>query len=297
MKKALALSAFFHILLLGGGLYTFSAYASKDIGYASVQVQLINGSALGTKPDAALLAASSALAEYTTPRTAPQTAESPQITPPPENLLPEKTKPAATPSKPSPKEAVHAPVKPQKQPTTQNTSPKQVSAQARADQTTGTTSSSQPASRKETQTGNTANPLPTSLASASPHSANAHGSQAVRHNAAQTTGQGSGQSAGQSTAKVSAQPFGQASGPAFMRYKEPAYPSAAKRQGIAGEVLLRLYITENGRAQNIEVIRAPHESLGQAATTALASAIFQPYTVNGKAAACWTEIQVLFELH
>lgn len=255
MKKALALSALLHTLLFGGGMYTFSAYASKTLPFTSVQVQLINLPA-GSDTGGFVSQPASTQVENTHPALTNGTPQLPEA-----SLI--KSNPSQTPAekpKPPVQEASPSPAKPQKQAVAPTISP-QLPAAAFS---------------------NTAREL--------------DNKQPALHSSLETSGQASDESL-QSTGKTSAQPFGQASGPAFARYKEPVYPPAAKRQGITGDVLLRLYITENGRAQNIEVIRSPHESLGQAAATALASATFQPYTVEGKAAACWTEIQVRFELH
>ncbi len=77
----------------------------------------------------------------------------------------------------------------------------------------------------------------------------------------------------------------------------PTYPSASKRLGESGRVLIRVEIDTVGRARQIQLIRSSGSSrLDQAAMDAVKAARFKPYTENGEPLIVWTTVPIVFEL-
>lgn len=77
----------------------------------------------------------------------------------------------------------------------------------------------------------------------------------------------------------------------------PTYPSASKRLGESGRVLIRVEIDTVGRARQIQLIRSSGSSrLDQAAMAAVKAARFKPYTENGEPLVVWTTVPIDFEL-
>ena len=91
-------------------------------------------------------------------------------------------------------------------------------------------------------------------------------------------------------------PFGGKNGPAFKDFVKPEYPAQARRQGIAGEVLLRILVSADGRVEQVEVRRSAHEALSRAAREAVLRSTFHPLRRNGTPAPCWTLLPVTFSL-
>ncbi len=90
--------------------------------------------------------------------------------------------------------------------------------------------------------------------------------------------------------------FGGTAGPSFLRFVRPDYPAAARRRGIEGLVILRVFINERGKAEKIEVVETVDERLSRAAVVSMERSVFVPYSPQGKPRSCWSRIPVRFRL-
>jgi TonB family protein len=75
----------------------------------------------------------------------------------------------------------------------------------------------------------------------------------------------------------------------------PAYPSAAKQQGVQGTVILDGVIDTEGHVQQLQVLAGP-PMLQQAAIDAVRQWVYTPYLLAGKPVEVETEINVVFAL-
>lgn len=88
-------------------------------------------------------------------------------------------------------------------------------------------------------------------------------------------------------------------GPSFNRTALASrirYPSLAKRQGIEGLVLLRLFISASGKVERIEVEEDPGYGLAQAAVKAFTGLQGEPALLRGKAVPVTLRYPVRFSL-
>lgn len=77
----------------------------------------------------------------------------------------------------------------------------------------------------------------------------------------------------------------------------PTYPSASRRLGESGRVLLRVEIDTVGRARQVQLTRSSGSNrLDEAAIAAVRAARFKPYTENGQPLVVWTTVPIDFEL-
>jgi protein TonB len=77
----------------------------------------------------------------------------------------------------------------------------------------------------------------------------------------------------------------------------PRYPAAARRRGIEGEVLVRVAVGLDGRAERVEVLRSSGSALlDKAAVEALERWRFEPAQAAGQPVAATVEIPVTFRL-
>lgn len=107
---------------------------------------------------------------------------------------------------------------------------------------------------------------------------------------------GAGSSPGGAAATGGLAAFGGSDGPSFKRFVEPEYPAQARRQGITGKVLLRIHITSEGIADQIEVVQSAHELLSKSALEAVKRSTFHPLRRDGKTTSCWTLLPISFSL-
>ncbi|HLC15314.1 MAG TPA: TonB family protein [Thermodesulfovibrionia bacterium] len=104
-----------------------------------------------------------------------------------------------------------------------------------------------------------------------------------------------------STVEAKKQPvdvsFGSREGPRFLRQSMPQYPRQARRRGKEGVVVLKLFIDENGRLVNVQVVKDPGYDLAEAAVEAVKSSTFQPAKGRkGESVACRCLLPVKFVL-
>ena len=107
---------------------------------------------------------------------------------------------------------------------------------------------------------------------------------------------GSGAGSEAAAGGVGVAPFGGANGPSFKHFVKPEYPAQARRQGIAGDVLLRVLVDADGKAARVEVRESAHDILARSAKEAVLRSTFHPLLRNGVPAPCWTLLPVSFTL-
>lgn len=90
--------------------------------------------------------------------------------------------------------------------------------------------------------------------------------------------------------------FGSAMGPKFLYREIPVYPLMAKKLGKEGKVLLRLFIDENGKLLDVEVIENGGYGFTNAAVEAVKKSTFQPALRNGKPIKAKALLTVRFQL-
>lgn len=87
--------------------------------------------------------------------------------------------------------------------------------------------------------------------------------------------------------------------PGILSKVDPAYPSASRKAGQAGTVLLRIEILANGRTGDISVVQSTgYSALDEAAIAAVGQWQFVPAKdlATGRAVACATTLPVSFRL-
>jgi protein TonB len=88
--------------------------------------------------------------------------------------------------------------------------------------------------------------------------------------------------------------------PSMVRYIEPptpTYPTASRRLGESGTVVVRVFVDEAGLPRTVQVAQSSgFGRLDEAAVTAVQQTRFVPYTENGQATAGWARIPFPFEL-
>ena len=79
---------------------------------------------------------------------------------------------------------------------------------------------------------------------------------------------------------------------------KPRYPDSARRRGIEGTVVVKAYITEQGRVEGVQVEQsAGHSDLDQAAVEAVGRWRFAPARRGRQPVAMWVSIPVQFVLN
>jgi periplasmic protein TonB len=78
---------------------------------------------------------------------------------------------------------------------------------------------------------------------------------------------------------------------------QPRYPDSARRRGVEGTVIIKAYVTEQGRVEQVQVERsAGHADLDAAAAEAVGRWRFEPARRGRQAIAMWVSIPVRFML-
>ncbi len=84
--------------------------------------------------------------------------------------------------------------------------------------------------------------------------------------------------------------------PVLMSRAEPAYPEAARRMRLAGEVVLHVVVQADGRVGVIEVVSGAPAGMTEAAEEAVRKWVYRPARVDGQPVAAWKEVRVRFAL-
>jgi len=90
--------------------------------------------------------------------------------------------------------------------------------------------------------------------------------------------------------------FGGGNGPRFKRQVAPQYPLMARRQGVAGRVVLRLTIDDCGRLIDVEVVEEAPYGFVAAAVTAVKRSSFYPAQVDGRPVVSRALLPIRFSL-
>ena len=79
---------------------------------------------------------------------------------------------------------------------------------------------------------------------------------------------------------------------------KPRYPDSARRRGVEGTVIIKAYVTEQGRVEQVQVEQsAGHADLDAAAVEAVGRWRFQPARRGRQTIAMWVSIPVRFVLN
>ena len=85
--------------------------------------------------------------------------------------------------------------------------------------------------------------------------------------------------------------------PLYKQNTSPRYPQRARRMGYEGLVMLKVLVDENGRVDDLEVLKSSgYAVLDRAAITSVKTWLFEPGTEAGKKKKMWVKIPVRFQL-
>lgn len=84
--------------------------------------------------------------------------------------------------------------------------------------------------------------------------------------------------------------------PRVLTKVEPQYTEAARDSKIEGRTTLRMIVNQQGRAEDMKVVRSVDEGLDENAMTAVSQWQFAPATRDGKPVRVWATIEVNFHL-
>jgi protein TonB len=85
--------------------------------------------------------------------------------------------------------------------------------------------------------------------------------------------------------------------PIYKQNTPPPYPRKARRLGYEGIVMLKVLINENGRVDDLTVLKSSgHNVLDRAALSAVRKWLFEPGTEGGIKKKMWVKIPIRFDL-
>lgn len=84
--------------------------------------------------------------------------------------------------------------------------------------------------------------------------------------------------------------------PVLLRRVDPRYPETARRQGIAGEVVLRVVVEDDGAVGDVDVVAGAPAGLTEAAAEAVRAWRYEPARVDGRPVSVYKTIRVRFSL-
>jgi protein TonB len=86
--------------------------------------------------------------------------------------------------------------------------------------------------------------------------------------------------------------------PRLLDMPTPDYPLQARRAKVAGTVVLALLVDDEGRVEEVKLVRRVRENVGlnEAATDAAGKARFRPATKDGVPVKMWYTLTIPFEL-
>ena len=90
--------------------------------------------------------------------------------------------------------------------------------------------------------------------------------------------------------------IGQGDAPSFARFVPPEYPHQARARNIEGRVLLRVLVSAEGRAREIEVVESSHPVFTSAARKSVQRSRYVPLMYQGRAEEVWVLIPFQFKL-
>lgn len=85
--------------------------------------------------------------------------------------------------------------------------------------------------------------------------------------------------------------------PLFKQNTSPRYPQRARRMGYEGLVMLKVLVDENGRVDDLEILKSSgYAVLDRAAISSVKTWLFEPGTEAGKKKKMWVKIPIRFQL-
>jgi TonB family protein len=78
--------------------------------------------------------------------------------------------------------------------------------------------------------------------------------------------------------------------------KNVEYPEMARRAGIQGQVLIRVYIDKEGKPRKYFIQSSDSQMLNDAATKAVLKTVYTPAIQNHQPTGCWISIPIKFQL-
>ena len=75
----------------------------------------------------------------------------------------------------------------------------------------------------------------------------------------------------------------------------PAYPDVARKAGVEGDVVLRAYVSSDGRITDLRVLAGP-PILARAAIEAVQQWRYEPIKMNGRPASVVTTLTIAFRM-
>lgn len=88
------------------------------------------------------------------------------------------------------------------------------------------------------------------------------------------------------------------SGVEYIQPPQPVYPSASKRMGEEGRVILRVLINEKGRPERADIQKSSGSPrLDDVAKQAVLQALFKPHAEGGKTLAVYAIVPITFQLN
>jgi protein TonB len=78
--------------------------------------------------------------------------------------------------------------------------------------------------------------------------------------------------------------------------KKIVYPEMAKKAGIEGKVLIRVYVDKTGKPKKTLIQQSDSQMLNQAAIDAVMKTVCTPAIQNGQPIGCWVTIPIQFSL-
>ena len=98
-------------------------------------------------------------------------------------------------------------------------------------------------------------------------------------------------------APVSSTPKTITSGVEYIQAPQPVYPPMSKRMGEQGKVILRVLVSETGRADQVQVQTSSGSArLDEAGRQAALRAVFKPHLEDGRAVAVYVIVPLNFQL-
>lgn len=90
--------------------------------------------------------------------------------------------------------------------------------------------------------------------------------------------------------------IGESDAPSFARFLAPEYPHQARVRNMEGRVLLRVLVSEEGQAKDIEVLESSHPLFTKAARKSAQRSRYVPLMHHGVAMEAWVRIPFQFRL-
>ena len=80
----------------------------------------------------------------------------------------------------------------------------------------------------------------------------------------------------------------------LLKQEQPVYPDYARKNRIAGTVIMKVIIGRDGHIRNLRLISAPDSSLAISAIAAVRNWVYKPYELNGEPVEIETSITVVY---